>query len=786
MSPPSSSSSSSSSGNMNSPIARTPTSTSNSTVMQWPGSKVENPARPAKMSITVGRLKFPLRQVSGIKTTAQLKFRGKETKTFEIAGSGLKPLDQSVVSNFVMTYHGHLFDKLKVDVFEGESSLFKKPVHTARGRLGLSDMDDWHYGSYTRVVPLHFPKDPNAPVGTIELNFQFSAIFLPNETPTDQDLRENLEEDEAESDIEDREEEEFVDANDLAAELMDTVVLSGDQQPVSSPSMARSKSSTGTTTIAIPPSGTGGATPEQRRKFLRAGTVKDLTKSIDRHETITTSDALSSSPTIMSSNTVKPRRGKSVDLGDRSLSIPTEPVPNSYSLRRKSVKNGGNQNGDDSSSSSSPTTKRALTLPKPRLISENAMGSLSEINSMTLSQLKNDFRVPPVRLVKSIRFLYKFENGLPIPRTGKIIKDVELLQTAVRFMAFSLCTYGALVLGFCNGTMNFRDNLRLKADEKTTMEYLGLELKDMLYWDHGKREIGRSRYYICHDTTQKAIIIACQGTIHLAQVLTDLNAEYFPVGNNGGAAHVGILRAAQAIVDTHFESLLKWAKELDIDAIYCTGHSLGGGTAAITTILLLEQLEKFKEATGKPDFKIRGHCIATPSVANHALADPHEDYINNYIMENDIVPRLSFGSLYGFKDMVVEADKILESGIPEEEAFAALQAKRVEILKENKALRGIIPGRVFHIYKTVRKVPRRHHERLNISVPFYETAYRSVALPPEEKPEIPHYVMELARPEFFSYVAPRRHIFNHHLPWAYSKGIEGARDWLIQEGVAEE
>jgi hypothetical protein len=56
---------------------------------------------------------------------------------------------------------------------------------------------------------------------------------------------------------------------------------------------------------------------------------------------------------------------------------------------------------------------------------------------------------------------------------------------------------------------------------------------------------------------------------------------------------------------------------------------LGAGIANILTMMLNQHINEFRTATGSPSFSIRGYCFATPAVANHSLADPFEDLIDN-------------------------------------------------------------------------------------------------------------------------------------------------------------
>jgi hypothetical protein len=137
----------------------------------------------------------------------------------------------------------------------------------------------------------------------------------------------------------------------------------------------------------------------------------------------------------------------------------------------------------------------------------------------------------------------------------------------------------------------------------------------------------RPRFFIAHDTELSAIVIAIQGTIHLSQVFTDLQAEYFPLGN--GSAHLGMLRSAQWIVDHHLDDLKTWVKEKDVSKIYCTGHSLGAGTATILTLLIHDHLDMLRLYSEKPNLIVHGYGVASPPTVSKELADEHGDLFDH-------------------------------------------------------------------------------------------------------------------------------------------------------------
>ncbi|KAJ3213153.1 hypothetical protein HDU67_003240, partial [Dinochytrium kinnereticum] len=311
---------------------------------------------------------------------------------------------------------------------------------------------------------------------------------------------------------------------------------------------------------------------------------------------------------------------------------------------------------NDSSSSSSDSANRGrgeedgpvvprLDDGKRRfgLLSPNARATLNEIEMLTHAVLKNGWKVSKGMTVKAMRLIYRWENTRELPRSERFVKDRRVMELALRFNDHCMCTYGALLMQI-SGYGSFKDHFR--PGRKGAADHLGLRCDDILCWSFGKKELYRPRFYICNDTSQRAIVIAIQGTMHLHQVATDLQAEYFPLKN--GSVHLGMLRNAQWIINHHLTDIIKWARDLDVDRIVCTGHSLGSGVATILTFLIMDLMEEIRRESGKPGLGLHMYGLGTPPVVSGELAEEFGEYFDNFIFEADFVPRLSYGTILDF------------------------------------------------------------------------------------------------------------------------------------------
>jgi Lipase (class 3) len=143
--------------------------------------------------------------------------------------------------------------------------------------------------------------------------------------------------------------------------------------------------------------------------------------------------------------------------------------------------------------------------------------------------------------------------------------------------------------------------------------------------------------------SKKVVVVAIRGTFHARDALTDLCAEYSPF--LGGHAHAGIAEAATNKSEEILPVVLRALETHPDYRVVVTGHSLGAGTASLLAML-------WKDAM---NFPIECHAFACPPVLCVEMASLPETraVINSYVANDDIIPRLSFGSMTDLKQWVV-------------------------------------------------------------------------------------------------------------------------------------
>eukprot|EP01125_Pyxidicula_operculata_P020779 TRINITY_DN777_c0_g1_i1.p1 TRINITY_DN777_c0_g1~~TRINITY_DN777_c0_g1_i1.p1 ORF type:complete len:411 (+),score=75.28 TRINITY_DN777_c0_g1_i1:371-1603(+) len=248
---------------------------------------------------------------------------------------------------------------------------------------------------------------------------------------------------------------------------------------------------------------------------------------------------------------------------------------------------------------------------------------------------------------------------------------------------------------------------------KALEQHCGISREDVVEKSWNSKGVYCPGYYIILDHRLKSIVLAIRGTFHIDDVLTDLIASYvdFVDDDKGvkGEAHDGIAQAAQTVVSILEESLKKQLEKYPDYGIMVVGHSLGAGTAALLSILLKKK---------HPNFPLRCFSFAPPPVVSYNLAKECESYVHSYIFQNDVISRLSLGSLADLKslvqDMLNKADgkmvnlfkDILNGNITDGKTIESITREELDHLptslitplpESKRSKRLFVPGKIFHL-----------------------------------------------------------------------------------------
>lgn len=216
-----------------------------------------------------------------------------------------------------------------------------------------------------------------------------------------------------------------------------------------------------------------------------------------------------------------------------------------------------------------------------------------------------------------------------------------------RLSRFSTASYGWRTLyGYGLGS------LRMVCSNKKAVQCLtGVRSKDIVAMEN-KSDFYRPGYFITVDHATRSIIVTVRGTTRLQDCITGITCTNTPLvlrAENGGiihgVVHEGFYHSAGYLNSSILPKVVDTMKEFPEYDIITTGHSMGGACAALMT-LLWTQLPEFN---GK-HHQLRSISFGSPGVVSFNLANSSfvKSKVHAYVLENDIVPRLSLASFEEF------------------------------------------------------------------------------------------------------------------------------------------
>merc|ERR1712137_224646 len=286
-------------------------------------------------------------------------------------------------------------------------------------------------------------------------------------------------------------------------------------------------------------------------------------------------------------------------------------------------------------------------------------------------------------------------------------------------------------------------------------------------------------HFVAVDHRSESIIFAIRGTFHLKDALTDLIAR--SVTFQSGEAHGGMLKCARKKLEVVKDILLDTLKKYPGYRLVVTGHSLGAGTASLLTMLLKKEY---------PYLNIHCYAYAPPCVLDVALSHECNSFITSFVLDNDIVPRLSYGSMQYLQECIIRLMgestsnfhrlvQALAAGGSYSETISKKVANLLryeshlvdtEILKTNgprldKML--LPPGRVYRLMK--------------VDDNDLSPQAKAVIDPPGS----PLFQMEISDCGAFAEVIVSGSMFQDHMPNAYNKAINGVLNHqsLVRHGL---
>ncbi|KAI9609338.1 hypothetical protein H4Q26_007288 [Puccinia striiformis f. sp. tritici PST-130] len=256
----------------------------------------------------------------------------------------------------------------------------------------------------------------------------------------------------------------------------------------------------------------------------------------------------------------------------------------------------------------------------------------------------------------------------------------SLVKNLGRFMRYSSAAYGQQflrIMGIGVDSFNYPNTKKHSANDHAFASHVGLTVDQILLSSFtepnpvlGNEVLSPLVHYVSIDHDSKAIVLTCRGTLGLSDILVDLTCEYEPIAVDGGdpnasyLAHSGMLHSALRLrreSSTVHEVIKQALIDYSNYGLIITGHSLGGGVAALLAVLCSTRTETFLEQIDR-----QPSPIAHPPISTNEYTKGLVTTVCNGI---DIVPTLSLGVLHDLKSIAIS--------LHEEESVAIDIVKRV-------------------------------------------------------------------------------------------------------------
>eukprot|EP00879_Flechtneria_rotunda_P007784 GHRR01008157.1.p1 GENE.GHRR01008157.1~~GHRR01008157.1.p1 ORF type:complete len:391 (+),score=97.99 GHRR01008157.1:158-1330(+) len=206
---------------------------------------------------------------------------------------------------------------------------------------------------------------------------------------------------------------------------------------------------------------------------------------------------------------------------------------------------------------------------------------------------------------------------------------------------------------YCQGLRHHKPDMQ----RKHWQEHLGLVAEDIL-WHNPTAGLLRPAYVIVKDRPTQSIILCVRGTHSRPDMFTSLTGAVKPhhaVSPGGvvlGFSHLGMLAAARWLMKATRDTLIKALDSNQGYQLKIVGHSMGGGTAAMLTMMLRDKVSELSTATA--------WAIACPACMTLQLAGSCAPFVTTLIHGTDIVPTFSSGAVDNLRQEVNQSSWFAE------------------------------------------------------------------------------------------------------------------------------
>lgn len=458
-------------------------------------------------------------------------------------------------------------------------------------------------------------------------------------------------------------------------------------------------------------------------------------------------------------------------LFDSALLAPNSRLKYIDDLEQIMVDSFSTTTASDHASSSSSIHIKDPNVLKEKIYSEQRVTWLDTISRMVMSEQDQQsirelkfiasgfgqgLDISPFSLGVALILLQRFYDTQPQIFTNNLVITKEYLDLPRVLYKYTLASLGLYGLNFFGkGRGLWKEYWRDQANYRSILDYLSIPESDLLVFNLEEDKVFRPGFFVCIDRSLSAVILSIRGTMCARDAMTDLICEYVPY--KSGIIHSGFLKSSLWFFENIGRQLLMFAEEYGLENIYCVGHSLGGATASLTCMHIYDYFNEREEGwpmcTFDPQKRINLHCYAygSPPTVSQSIASKYDDVIDVFINGEDVVPTLSFGSVWDMHLMVCYAASIASAS----HLFGAIESSPVM-------------DRLQHCRKQI----VGHSNRINPKLFIIGKLHHIVSL---EAPNNERYrVVETVGPERFQEIKFSSKALRHHMPDRYEAAMDEA------------
>ncbi|GMH44022.1 hypothetical protein BSKO_11956 [Bryopsis sp. KO-2023] len=288
----------------------------------------------------------------------------------------------------------------------------------------------------------------------------------------------------------------------------------------------------------------------------------------------------------------------------------------------------------------------------------------------SVEQAPNDWTGELFLFAEGLRYLY-FETVARWPTADLFIGLVYLARQGLKdFPAKQVVAHGkrSNLRSLCGGEASkMKDDLlvlrrlllysqNLKFSRPVLLQEVWSELdlkpEDFLIYQP-KAAVLKPAYVLVKDEKLKSVVLAVRGTHSVKDIFTSLTGACKPhhmVSSDGvvlGHSHFGMLAGARWILKETAPTIEAALAANPGYTLRITGHSMGGGAAAMLTMIIRAQYPSFGDA----------HCtsFACPGCMTLEIAKSCSDYVTTVVYGTDVVPTLSPAALDLLREDVAQS-----------------------------------------------------------------------------------------------------------------------------------